>query len=428
MTRPEKSEAAEGKKWRAVFTVAGVLVGFTLLLYAAPGVLLDFEKAGERERYQMLIAQQAQRSPGDAEVARAADQFIEERLVEPRKEAFAGDALRTLLFLLLASGGLLLFRRRRIPSWRLQLLLIALMAIDLGGVARRYFSEDHLSPRRNAESRVQTLDVDQYILQQEAAAGGAGQFRVLSLEVMDQTKNGRPSFHHESLGGYSGAKLRLYQDFLENILTDPATGLPNANALDMMNARYVIGAGGLPGLPMVYQGSQLSVLENDDALPRAWLVGEVETLGESSAVWSRLRDPGFVPATTAIVDEGFDPEVVPIDSTSTASVTLEQYGPRAIALSVSTDAPRLLVLSEVYYPAGWEATIDGESAPIHRVNYLLRGIPVPAGDHSVVLRFDPQSYQVGRWVSIGFTLLAYLSIGALVALAWRRRRAGHRES
>ncbi len=421
VTRTEGSSAEEKSKSKAVYTAAGIVLGFTLLLYAGKGSFFDYERPGERERYQALIAQQAQRPLNNPEVVRATNQTLETRLIEPREEAFARDAVRTILFLLLATGGLVLYRRRTMPGWLLQLFLIALVAIDLGGVARRYFNEDHLSVRRDPATRVQTIDVDQYILQKKAEAGGVGHFRVLSLETADQTRNARPSFHHESLGGYSGAKLRLYQDFLENILFDSGTGYPNENALDMMNARYVIAQRSIPGTLPVFRGSQFSVLENPDPLPRALLIGEVEVISDPGETWARLQDPAFDPHVSAILDASLASAIEPIDSSSVASVTMDRYGPREMAFTVQTDRPRLLLISDVYYPAGWHATIGGESTPIHRANYLLRAVTVPAGTHQVVLRYDPKSYTVGNWISLVSTLLVYLSIIGLGARAWQRR-------
>ncbi len=422
VTRSDGTSAEEKSKSKAVYTAAGIVLGFTLLLYAGKGSFFDFERPGERARAQALIAQQAQRPLNNPEVVQATNQWLETRLVGPREDAFARDAVRTLLFLLLATGGLVLYRRRTMPGWLLQLFLIALVAIDLGGVARRYFNEDHLSGRRDPATRVQTIDADQYILQRKAEAGGVGHFRVLSLEAADQTTNARPSYHHESLGGYSGAKLRLYQDFLEHILFDSGTGYPNENALDMMNARYVIAQGSIPGTQPVFRGSQFSVLENPDPLPRALLIGEVEVISDPGETWARLQDPSFDPHVSAILHSSLTSAIEPIDSSSVASVTMDRYGPREIAFTVQTDRPRLLLISEVYYPAGWRATIGGESTPIHRANYLLRAVGVPVGTHQVVLRYDPKSYTVGNWISIVSTLLVYLSIIGLGAKAWHKRR------
>ena len=420
--RSEKSSKEEAAKTRAIYLAAAATLGLTALLFVGRDVFYSFERPGEREQVLSAASQQFELPASDPNVVRAVDDYLTTEIKEPRKEAFNGDALRTLLFLILATGGLFLFRRQIIPAWGVQALIVLLVIIDLGGVAQRYFSEDDLSPQGETSSRVQAYDVDTFILEKYDEAGGEGSFRVLSLLNPDPAKDARPSYYHESLGGYSGAKLRLYQDYLDHILIDPSTGAINDNALDMMNTRYLIGFAPIPGTEVVFNGEQLLVLENPDALPRAALVGEVEIIEESEAVWERLRDPAFDPGRVVILEALPDAPVAPIDSGSVVKVTIEEYGPREISLSVDTDLPRLLLLSEVYYPAGWSASVNGEEVPIYRANYLFRAIPVPAGSSEVDLRFDPVSYTAGGWISNIATLLVYLSILAMCGYSWYRRR------
>ena len=116
-----------------------------------------------------------------------------------------------------------------------------------------------------------------------------------------------------------------------------------------------------------------------------------------------------------------DAPLTPIDSSSTATAEVVRFSPRELVIEVDTEAPRLLVVSEVYYPEGWTATIDGEPVPIARVNYLLRGVPVPSGQHTITMRFDPVSHTAGVWISGVTTTLVYLGALGLLALLWRRR-------
>src|SRR5690606_25129495 len=187
--------------------------------------------------------------------------------------------------------------------------------------------------------------------------------------------------------------------------------------------RYIIARGTLPETEVVFQGPQtgFAVLENPDAAPRAFFVGETEVIAEPEAMWARLRDPAFDPQRTALLEAAIDFGTTPLDSASTAAVTLESYAPREIVWQVETDAPRLLVASEVYYPAGWNAYIDGETAPIYPVDYLLRGVPVPAGQHEVVMRFEPRSYRLGKWIAGSTTVLVYGGVLLLLGLGWMRR-------
>ena len=136
-----------------------------------------------------------------------------------------------------------------------------------------------------------------------------------------------------------------------------------------------------------------------------------------------MNAPDFEPARVALVEETLDiPASLP-DSADVFTAVVESYGPRRIAVRVNTQRKRLLVLSEVYYPAGWTATIDGDPTHIHRVNYLLRGVTVPPGEHEVLFAFEPASHRIGIWISAASTLLTY---GLLLVLGWihiRRRPA-----
>ena len=403
IVRREVSVAAERTKWQAIYIVFGVTGGILILLLTTGGSLFDFQREGERQQVITYVAQSAQRSPTDPQVVAAAEQLLSEQLVVPREDAFMADVRRSLLFVVLTSIALVAVRRGKLSNWVFQGLLVLLVVLDLGGVARRYLDTEHLSISKNPVQRITTYDVDEYVLEQE------GKFRVLSLESLDQTGLGRPSFHHESLGGYSAVKLRLYQDFLDNILMDPNTSTPNENALDMMNVRYILSQAPVSGTSSVYYGSEsgFSVYENLDVLPRAYLVGQTEIIEDPSEAMYRIQELDFDPALTAILPAPIEVAVTPIDSSSTAIVNTLNHSPRRITYEVETDAPRLLVISEVYYPAGWTAMLNGESVPIHRANYLLRAVAIPAGRHTLEMNFDPASQIWGKRISAISTIFVY---------------------
>ena len=169
------------------------------------------------------------------------------------------------------------------------------------------------------------------------------------------------------------------------------------------------------------------MLENPDALPRAFFVGDAEVVDDPQSTWQRLRSRSFNPRRTALLSENLDRQIAPIDSASTTRVELQSFTPPKIRWTVETDAPRLFVASEIYYPAGWNAYLDGEPVPIHRVNYLLRGVHVPAGEHELVMRFEPTADRIGTWVSAVATLATYGGIAALVGAPYIRRRFGEEQ-
>ena len=406
---------------RHFYIVWGAAVGLLLVLILARDVFFDFERPDEaRQLMGMLVQQRPDLSPSDPQVQRFVMEEVGRRR-EARVEMFKDDALRTLLFLVLSGLAIAAFMAGRVPRWGMQAAVALLVLIDLGGVGRRYFNEGVLQPVSNLDAAIPRYDFDQFILDQREAAGGEGHFRVLSLEGT-QTANARPNYFYETLGGYNGAKLRLYQDYLEHLLFD-APEVPNANALALTNTRYVVSRTPLPGLNIVYRSQTgFLVLENEAARPRAFFVGQTEVIPDAGAAWARLRSPAFDVATTAVLPEAIPFETTPLDSTSTASVALLRHTPREIAWTVQTDRPRLLVAAEVYYPAGWHATLDGEGVPIYRADYLLRAVPVPAGTHTLVMRFDPALHTWGVWISGIATLLVYGTIVLLLGMG--RARAG----
>ncbi|MCH8961594.1 MAG: hypothetical protein IH820_09810 [Bacteroidetes bacterium] len=292
VVRREPSKEAERLKTKAVYVASGVALGVVLVLFLGKGFFFDFERPNELAQVAQQMASRNNVPVDDPRVAQTAEQVISGAKTN-RADMFSDDALRTLIFLLLAAGALVAFRKEKVPGWVMQAVLVLLVAIDLGGVGRRYFNEDRMAEAPDPAAQIPTYDFDRFILQKQEEAGGSGHFRVLSLETFNQTANARPSYHYESLGGYSAVKLRLYQDFLDHLLFDPQTRLPNDNALDLLNTRYVAAPDTLPGMEVVYQGETTGfyVLENTDALPRAFFVGQTEVIEQPEQTWARLRSP-----------------------------------------------------------------------------------------------------------------------------------------
>ncbi len=408
------------ERTRSALITGGSVLAVVGLLWLGGDALFSFERPGELAQYRQAVAQQNQMSSSNPKVQQAARQYVRQ-VKQERSQQFSSDAFRTVLALVLGLGLLVLYRREKVPGWLAALGVVAIVTIDLWGVDRRYLGEEELSQSSDLEQQVAEYGFDGFIKKQVEAAGGPGHFRTLPL-AMNPMNWAQSSYHYESTGGYHGAKLQLYQDYIDHILF-PGSGLqPNENALDLLNTRYIIARRQLEGTNVVYQDQQtgLQVLENQDVLPRAFFVGRMEVVQEPQETWKRLRSSSFNPAQTAILSEDIDFETTPLDSGSTARVTLETFSPREISWQVETDAPRLMVASEIYYPAGWNAYIDGEQAPIHRVNYLLRAVPVPEGQHTVTMRFEPSSYRAGLWISGISTAVVYGGVLLLLGMGWRR--------
>jgi hypothetical protein len=410
---------------RSILTSFGVLFGVVGLLWLAPNTVFDFEKPNEQRRIrQALLRQNPNVSPQNPKVQQAVRRQVQ-KLKQQRRSAFSTDAGRTLLFLVLAAGALVLYRRRTIPAWGAGLAVVAIVAVDLWGVDGRYMTGENYASG-GTEQAIPTYQFDQFIKKRQKEAGGLGHFRVLSLAEGNPTSTARPSYHYESIGGYHGAKLQRYQDYLDRILQVNSSGGPNENALDLMNTRYLVAQQQLPGTEVAYRSQQsgVLVLENPDAVPRGFLVGATEVVDDPKKTWARLRDSSFDPRRTAVLPEPLDAPVTPIDSNSTAEVSLEHYEPEEMRWTVQTDAPRLFVASEVYYPAGWNAYLNGAQVPIHRVDYLLRGVHVPEGEHTLVMRFEPAADRYGTWIATASTVLVYGGVFTYAGIRGRRRWFG----
>ena len=428
--RTEATPEADARKRRQSI---GVGVGLVLLiggLWVTSGGPLDFRKAEEAQRIQQAIAAQTGVPVSDARVRDQTAEILRPALAA-RADLFTADALRSLLFLAIALAIVAAHLWEKIPGWVAVAALSVLVTVDLWGVARRYYNEDipGLRARSSAEASVRAAltDADRFVAERVQEAGGDGSFRVLPTSPLS---NGVPSYVAESVGGYNGVRLAGIQDYFDRMLPDSAGYNPNALAL--LSARYVIAGGQpAPGLVPVFQDPRTGavVFENPDALPRAFFADSVAVVDGKDAAIATVRSPAFDPRTTALLSEPPPPGVDPAALTGAApdsgavSVKLTRYTPDEIVWEVEADRPRLLVASEMYYPAGWTARIGETLAPIVRVDHLIRGVPVPEGRHIVTMQFRPQTHETSVLVSWLATLVTYFGAFGLAGLLWWRR--GH---
>ncbi len=403
------------------FKTLGAGVAVMLVFLTMNTVLFDFERPGERDMFMQRVAAQNNVSVNNPQVATAVDRALVEFKAD-RIDRYTKDAIRTLLMLIGLGIIFFLFQKGTVAGFLAGFLVFGLVTFDLYDVGKRYFVEERLTTEQTADALVAEYGFDTYLINKKNELGGNGHFRVLSLEG-NLVEVARPAYHYETLSGYHGAKLRYYQDYIENILFKD--NVPHENGLDLLNTRYVVvPRGQLPGASVVYQDPQtgMQVLERTNALPRAYFVGNTEVIEEAEATWARLQDDAFDLSQTALLPANYPITTAPIDSASTAVATLQKHTPHEISWTVNTDAERLLVVSEVYYPDGWKAYIDDQEVPIYRVNYLIRGVQVPAGEHQLVMKFDPASYKLGYWITLLSTLLVYSTVIGLVGFGYFRRK------
>ncbi len=306
-----------------------------------------------------------------------------------RFEVLWADYIKFVFIAGAAIGATLLYLNGRLKAAGLSSALIGLLVIDLFIIDSKFIDP---KPQEELEQTLRADATVQFLKQQP------GLFRVFPLgDLYGETTY---AYHGlQSVGGYSPAKLKIYQTVVDSCFfrgPDPAFPL-NMNIVNMLNAKYVLAQGQLPPEKFRHaftdQATGVMTYENPGALPRAWFVQNVVVASSDNEVFALLNSRDFTPATTAILQQPLAQQMTVPDSAARVSIT--QYKSREIRLQAATSGPALLVVSEVYYPAGWKAFVDGKETEIYRTNSILRSIVIPAGTHEVVFRFDPLMYEVG---------------------------------
>ncbi|HCI72157.1 MAG TPA: hypothetical protein DHV30_16800, partial [Balneola sp.] len=289
-------------------------------------------------------------------------------------------------------------------------------AIDMISVGKRYVPEHvivnaNVSPERYIET--QKRDIDQYIMDNIYSDNGEYEYRVFPL--MDGAfSNAVPSYFYPTIGGYTGAKLSIVADLQANggPLFKGNAGL-NLDLLGALNIKYITYQQGLsiPGLTPVFNGSSGTVYRNEKLLPKAFFVDSLVTVSTPNEAFDFVEQPNVDYSSIAVVETT---EALSTSSDSTSKAEVTEYTGAEMTLALNRSKPGFLVLSEIYYPAGWVATLNGNEIPIYKTNFVLRGLEIPAGDHILKLEFKPKSYSIGvtlSWVSLGLQTLIALLFG-----------------
>ena len=343
-----------------------------------------------------------------------ADQLVPllANLEEVRMSLFTSDAWRSFFIVLLGAGLVWAYGMGKLKQIPLMAALAILCLVDMWGVNKRYLYDEQFVEKQVQTQSFRQTETDKLILQDEAL-----DYRVLNLASNTFNEN-NTAYWHKSVGGYHAAKLRRYQEMIEEHISGEMNGLFKAVAdaggdmellnpadfpvLNMLNTRYFI-------FPL--QGGQTVPLDNPFVLGNAWFVDEVEYVGNANEEIEAIH--GLDPTQTAIVDKKFESVIKSLPSDSTATIELVAYEPNYLKYEVSSEKGGTVVFSEIYYP-GWKSTIDGQEVAHGRANYILRAMNVPAGKHVVEFRFDPDSLHVTE--NIAFIALGLLALLAIVTI------------
>ncbi|NLZ95507.1 MAG: YfhO family protein, partial [Bacteroidales bacterium] len=381
----------------------GLTAGVALLFAVIPRLFFSsFIPMSEMQALQSLPAEHIQP--------------LMKNLEEMRIAMFTTDAWRSVAFILAGAFMLWLFIQNRIKAQWMVLAILLISLVDMWQVNKRYLNDEMFTYPSQNQRAFEKTPTDETILQDPTLY-----YRVLNMAT-STFNDGITPYWHKTIGGYHAAKLRRYQDLIDVHLSEEMGELQNEiietqgnldtlstnnfEVLNMLNTKWVI---------MAMQGEQTLPVENPNAFGNAWFVDNVKYVNTPDEEIDALGEVDL--HTTAVVNQNEasvldDLTITPQDSLSTIQLT--EYAPNKLSYKVDTKKDELAVFSEVYYPDGWQITIDGKPVQMMRANYTLRALPIPAGSKTVEFYFDPTSIKVTDGIAYGAILVMLLTaVGAV---------------
>ena len=383
--------------------------GISLLFSVMPSMFFDsFISSSEMRAIQGLPAEYIQP--------------LVANLTEMRQAVFTADALRSFYIILVGTGILLAFMIGKLKKEYAIGIILVLCLVDLWTVNKRYLNDSMFVPKSEREAPQQKTQTDELILRDQSL-----DYRVLNLASNTFNEN-ETSYYHKSIGGYHAAKLRRYQEMIEQYINpemqslfgavSKASGdmtLVNGDSicpvLNMLNTKYFI-------LPL--QGGQTVPLQNPYVYGNAWMVDKIQYVNNANEEMAAVGKIDL--RHEAVADAKFKSQLGEAIAQDTASVvTITEYEPNRLKYNVNTGKGGVLVFSEIYYP-GWTATVDGEPVELGRVDYILRALNIKPGKHEVELAFFPTSVNTTETIAYLAYVVLLLIIAGAVFIEWRKRK------
>lgn len=396
--------------------VSSVLtLGVSFLLWMAPGSFsAGFIPAQEAQMLQQAV---------DGGMIPAGElNGILTNLGEMRAALVQADALRSFLIIAIGLLLLMLYATGKLRQSLTVGGIAVLCLVDLWSVNKRYLNDGQFVPKSVQTTTFNKTPTDETILKDPAL-----DYRVLNL-ASNTFNESNTSYWHKSVGGYHPAKLRRYQEMIERHIAPEmqaayseiaraggemdSVDASKFRVLNMLNTRYFI-------LPAGQQGQTVPIL-NPYAYGNAWFVDRVQYVDNANEEIDALHTAD--PAGTAVVDARFKEVLRGLTEShrdSLSTIRLTSYEPNRLVYETRNSGDAVAVFSEIYYPDGWQVTVDGQPATLGRADYILRALYLPAGEHTVEMRFDPQSLHVTE--GIAYTALALMVVG-IMAVIWRQRK------
>ena len=401
------------------------LKGVCVCLLLTAGVALWFSVPGTPSPADYIPSQEMQmlqQASAQGMIPASELNGILANLSEMRAALVSNDAIRSLMIVVV---GFLLIGLYVTGKLRRSLTvggIAVLCLVDLWSVNKRYLNDAQFVSKNIQTTTFSKTPADELILQDTTL-----DYRVLNLATNTFNEN-YTSYWHKSIGGYHPAKLRRYQEMIEHHIAPEmqaayaeiaraggemdSVDASRFRVLNMLNTRYFI-------LPTGEQGQTVPIL-NPHAYGNAWFVKQVRYVDNANEEIDALTDTDL--SITAVVDARFKDALKGLAEShldSLATIRLTSYAPNRLVYETNNSHDAVAVFSEIYYPDGWHVTIDGKSAMLGRANYILRTLHIPAGHHTVEMRFDPKSLHITE--GIAYTALALMALGALIIL-WKGMR------
>jgi len=381
---------------KATYISAGITGGICLLLMIVPRLFgFDFI------------------SGSDSQWTNSVPEWYYKALISDRQDLLFYDAFRSLIFIALAAITIIFITKSKTADKKILIkggvALLILLLIDLWSVDKRYLDNDKFQNKITASKSnfFEKTTVDRIILEDKELS-----YRVLNLD--NPFNETRTSYFHKSIGGYHAAKLKRYQelidyniqyeinDIIKSFETQNIDSITNAFRLDvvlnMLNTKYIIFSTEQP--PLV----------NPYAMGNGWFVKDFNFVNSADDEIASLKKENLY--NTAIINKKFENELVGlnIQTDSTATLQLVEYQPNKLKYKSNSQTEQLAVFSEIYYPKGWVATIDGKPTSYFGADWVLRAMRVPAGSHDIEFKFAPHDYNLARLISSIFSGLLFLCV------------------
>jgi hypothetical protein len=380
---------------KKLYIAAGITGGITLIIWLLPDLLLSFKA----NNHQDFVGTLAQAIGGDTAFANT----IANALMQDRAHLASLDALRSLIFIVLAFGLLWALLKQKINATVVSVGILLLVAADLWSVDKRYLKDENFVAKEDLQ-RPQEREVDQFILRDTDP-----NFRVFDLSEGDPFSNANTSYFHKSIGGYHAAKLKRYQELIENQFSKSI----NNDVLDMLNTKYII------NVDPKTQAANMHA--NETACGHAWFVKSIKYARNADEEMQAISS--FDPKNELIVDEQYKNllDNKPHSLDPAATIKLVSYTPDHLVYETGSQSIQTAVFSEIYYDKGWKMLIDGEEKPYLRADYVLRAAQIPVGNHKVEFVFHPTSYYTGEGISLAGSILLVLALAGALYLENKKK-------